>query len=446
MDLASLDAGATFGSIDGAIRRTVLPNGVRVLTHSVASRRTCSLSFVIPSGSVDEKPGQYGAAHFLEHLLFKGTKRRTAFGIAAAFDNVGGSANAYTTLDHTCYFAQCRDEDTALAVDVIVDFLSCPLMADADIESERNVIVEELAATEDEPESLLWQQAYATVFNRHPSARPVGGTVADVSQLSAESIRDFYTDHYRPSRLVVTAAGAVDHDEFVKIVGEAFAVGGWDTPADPEDIVRAPSALTPAPGPVVTDVTLRPGEQGHLLLATQSVPFDHDLNPAVALLSTIYGGGMSSRLYQEVREELGLAYDVGSYRSAVTGAEYFAAQAACAPHSAQQVVSLMDLIWAGLADTEIPDSELERAIRQTVGTMVLSSESLVSLQSSLASAECRYGRYIPLEEHMQQVQEVTAADVQAAAALLYSQESFVVAVGPFASEDHFDNLIRQPIG
>lgn len=445
MELDSLDAGVTFGSVDGAIRRTVLPNGVRVLTHTIPSRRACSMSFVIPSGSVDEKPGQYGAAHFLEHLLFKGTKRRTAFGIAAAFDNVGGSANAYTTLDHTCYFAQCRDDDIELAVDVIADFLSSPLLLDADIESERNVIVEELAATEDEPESLLWQQGYATIFDRQPSARPVGGTVQEVTKLSADAIRQFYTDHYRPSRLIVTAAGAVDHDRFVKMVGEAFALGGWDTPAEPEPVVRATSALDPVPGPVVTDVTLRPGEQGHLLLATQSVPFDHDLNPAVSLLSTIYGGGMSSRLYQEVREELGLAYDVGSYRSAVNGAEYFAAQAACVPQSAQQVVSLMDLIWAGLAENEVPESELDRAIRQTVGTMVLSSESLVSLQSSLASAECRYGRYISLEQHIQQVQAVTAADLQAAATLLYSRESYVVAVGPFVSEDHFDNLIRMPL-
>lgn len=444
MDLDSLNAGVSFGSTDGEIRRTVLPNGVRVLTHSVPARRSCSVSFVIPSGSVDEVPGQFGAAHFLEHLLFKGTARRTAFGIAAAFDNVGGSANAYTTLDHTCYYAHCRDEDVPLAVDVIADMLTSPLLADSDVQSERGVILEELAATEDEPESLMWQQAYETIFAGYPSARPVGGTTADVTELTGDAIRQFYRDHYQPSRMVVTAAGAVDHDRFVGLVSKCTERGGWGSCSTPAEILRPPSGLVPKPGPLVTDVTRRPGEQAHVFLAAQSVPFGHPLNPAVAILTTIFGGGMSSRLYQEVREELALAYDVGGYRSAVTGAEYFGAQAACAPHNSQQVVSLIDTIWAGLADTEVPDEELARATRQTIGNVVLAGESLVSLQSDLASAECRFGRYISMNERIDQIQSVTVADIQAAAQLLYSRQPHLIAVGPFDSAAHFESLIRTP--
>src|SRR4051794_21962505 len=296
----------------GVIRRTVLPGGLRVISEAVPGVRSVAFGVWVGVGSRDETPSLAGASHYLEHLLFKGTARRDALAISAELEGVGGELNAFTAKEYTCYYARVLDNDLPLAVDVICDMITGSLLAASDVDNERGVILEEIAMHDDDPSDAVHDAFAEIVWPGTSLGRPVLGSVASIERLSRSSIAGYYRRRYRAPSLVVAAAGNLDHTALVGLVRKAFAgvVAEPDaTPAAPRVGGRAPRFVA------ATSVLRRPTEQANLVIGTGGLPRLDDRRFALGVLNAALGGGMSSRLFQEIREKRGLAYSVFSFVS-----------------------------------------------------------------------------------------------------------------------------------
>ncbi len=417
---------------DGSvIRRSVLPGGIRVLTEAMAGQRSATLGAWVAVGSRDETDGQQGSTHFLEHLLFKGTGIRTAMDIAAAFDAVGGEANAATGQEHTCYYARVLDADLPMAVDVITDMVTSALLTAEDFETERGVILEELAMAGDDPVDVVHEQFATAVLGPHPLGRPIGGTPETIRALPREAVLGHYQRTYVPSELVVTAAGAVDHDALCRQVLDAVRAGGWQL-----DAAAAPVARRTAAGAALPDsgrsLTLRRStEQANVILGCQGLTARDERRWALSVLMTALGGGMSSRLFQEVRERRGLAYATYAFASSYAEAGTVGLYAGCAPENTTQVVALLGEELDRIAREPLPAEELSRAIGQLCGNLVLGLEDTGSRMSRLGRAEIVHGEITTLAETLERIRAVTATQVQELAAELASRPRSLVVVGPF---------------
>ena len=425
----------TAGQDGGAsVRRTVLPGGVRVLTEHMPSLRSATVGAWVGVGSRDERDGHHGSTHFLEHLLFKGTTRRTAMDIAEAFDAVGGEANAATGKEHTCYYARVLDADLPMAVDVIGDMVTSARLDPDELETERGVILEELAMNDDDPSDVAHEQFAAAVLGDHPLGRPIGGTPETIRAVPRDAVQAHYEEHYQPATLVVTAAGGVDHDALCAQVLRELEAGGWDLSATAAP--RARRGSTPAAGETVPDagtrLTIRRStEQANVILGGRGLTATDDRRFTLSVLSAVLGGGMSSRLFQEIREKRGLAYSVYCFASGHADTGVFGLYAGCTPAKVDEVVALMELEWERLASDGITDAELVRSIGQLSGSLVLGLEDTGSRMSRLGKAELVHGELLSQSESLERIRAVTAADVQALAAELAAQPRSVVRVGPF---------------
>lgn len=419
------------------VRRTVLPGGVRVLTEQMPGLRSATLGMWVGVGSRDETSGHHGSTHFLEHLLFKGTGRRSAFDIAEAFDAVGGEANAVTGKEHTCYFARVLDNDLPMAVDVIGDMVTSATITPEDLDAERGVILEELAMNDDDPSDVAHERFAEQVLGSHPLGRPIGGTPDSIREVSREAVWDHYQQHYVPRGLVVTAAGGVDHDTLCEQVVQALRHDGW--PVDP-GVEPLPSravgdgegGLEPAgdgAGGVLT--VRRTTEQAHLLLGGLGLCSTDPRRYTMSVLNAVLGGGMSSRLFQEVREKRGLAYSVYSFSSAYSDSGYFGLYAGCTPGRVAEVVQLLTSEWERLATEPIDAAELERGVGQLSGGLVLGMEDTGSRMSRLGKAELVYGEFVTLDESLRRIRAVTAEQVRELAAELFARPRSLTVVGPF---------------
>lgn len=329
---------------------TKLPNGLRVITETMPSVRSVSIGCWVDTGTRDENlEHEHGASHFLEHLLFKGTKRRTALEISAAIEAVGGETNAFTTKEYTCYYARVLDDDLALAIDVVCDLVTDSVLAPSDVETERGVILEEIAMHDDEPSEEVHDLFAEAIYGDHPLGRLVSGTVATISPMTRRQIQTFYRRHYTAPSIVVAAAGNLDHGTVVRLVREAFSrKDGLDEVAEPRPrrVGATSTAGTSGAGPARDTITGqmivrdKDTEQAHLVLGGPSIPRDDDRRFALGVLNNVLGGGMSSRLFQEIREKRGLAYSVYSYTSQYADSGLFGVYAGCAPGKADEVLSL----------------------------------------------------------------------------------------------------------
>ncbi|MGG7510332.1 M16 family metallopeptidase [Plantibacter sp. YIM 135249] len=420
---------------DALVRRTVLRNGVRILSEHMPGSRSATIGFWVAVGSRDElpatatAPATYGSTHFLEHLLFKGTTKRTALDIAIAFDSVGGEHNALTAKEHTCYYAKVRDRDVPMAVDVITDMLTSSLIDPVEFENERGVILEELSMMDDDPGDVASERFFEGVLGDHPLGRPIGGHPQSIIDVSRESVMEHYRANYRASDLVVTAAGAVDHDALVAQVTTSLRDAGW-----PMDAVAAPVArrtLLEEPvvaGPSLT-VVRRPIEQVHVLIGAQGIIAGDDRRYTMSVLNSILGGGMSSRLFQEIREKRGLAYSVYSFSGGYSDAGVFGLSAACSPSKATAVSELMVAELQRLAADGVSEAELERAIGQLSGASALALEDSDTRMSRLGRSEITLGEFSDFDESIRRLLLVGRDDVQALAASLAAQPLTVAAVG-----------------
>ncbi|MBA2321367.1 MAG: insulinase family protein, partial [Deltaproteobacteria bacterium] len=342
------------------VSRTELAGGLRVLSETVPGVRSVSLGIWIAIGSRDETPAQAGAAHYLEHLLFKGTRTRTAAGIAEEFDAVGGDLNAFTAKEHTCFYAQVLDTDLPMAVDVLADVVTDAVMAPADVEIERSVVLEEIAMRDDDPEDLLGELFDESLFGAHPLGRPVIGSEDSIRGMARDTLHDFWRGEYTTPRMVVAAAGNLAHPHLVALVEKAFDAA----------MTRAGSAAPVAPRAAGTAV-LNPGsqlvlraedtEQAHVMLGVPGISRHDPRRSALAVLNTALGGGPSSRLFQQVREQRGLAYSVYSGVAAYTDAGILSVYAGCAPERLGEVVHVVRSVLADVAAHGLTPAEVVRA-------------------------------------------------------------------------------------
>ena len=414
---------------DGALtRRSVLPGGVRVITESVPGLHSASIGMWFGVGSRDEVPGQEGSTHFLEHLLFKGTATRDAQDIAEAFDMIGGESNAATSKEHTSYYARVLAPDGMQALDVLADMVTSSLLEPTDVETERGVIVSELA---DAPVDVA-QEAFArAAFGEDtPLGRPIGGTNETVTAVPRNAVWEHYKRTYASDTLVVAAAGAVDHDEVCERVLADLAAAGWD--ASPDAVPRERRFEVEPFAPLdVHDITVpRESEQSHLYLTCQGIAVRDERRWAMSVLTTILGGGMSSRLFQEVREKRGLAYTTYAFDTSYAGAGAFGLYAGCAPGDVDEVCAVMIGEFEKLAEHGVTEREMMRARGQLRGAMVLGGEDSLARMGRLGRAEVVTGRLRSMGENLRRLEAVTPEEVREMASWLVEQKRARILVGP----------------
>jgi predicted Zn-dependent peptidase len=384
-------------------------------------------------GSRDERDGHHGATHFLEHLLFKGTGRRSALEIAEAFDAVGGEANAATGKEHTCYYARVLDADLPMAVEVISDMVTSARLDADELELERGVILEELAMNDDDPSDVAHEQFAAVVLGDHPLGRPIGGTPATIRAVPRDAVWAHYREHYAPGSLVVTAAGGVDHDALCDQLSHALSAGGWPLApgAAPEPRRITSDAWVPQDGAEV--VVSRATEQANVIVGGVGITATDERRYAMSVLGAVLGGGMSSRLFQEIRERRGLAYSVYSFSSGHADTGLFGVYAGCAPDRVDEVQRLLVEQAELMAAEPITGAELDRSIGQLSGGLVLGMEDSGSRMNRLGKAELVQGELVSLSESLDRIRSVTAREVQDLAADLLARPRSVVRVGPFGA-------------
>jgi predicted Zn-dependent peptidase len=426
LDLAELSFNATGDSL---VRRSVLPSGVRILSERVPGARSATIGYWVAVGSRDETPGTFGSTHFLEHLLFKGTTTRSALDIAVSFDAVGGEHNAMTAKEYTCYYAKIQDRDLPMAVDVIADMLTSSLLDPGEFETERGVILEELAMADDDPGDVTSERFFEAVLGDHPLGRPIGGSPETIEAVGRDAVWNHYRANYRAQDLVITVAGAVDHDELVAGVTAALRRADWDlgvaaTPVGRRsatgELIRRCSALS---------VVQRPIEQANILLGVEGLAASDERRSTLAVLNSVLGGGMSSRLFQEIREKRGLAYSVYSFSPSYSDAGLFGIYAGCSPAKIGQVAELMLEEFRSLARSGVTAEELRRANGQLSGASALALEDSDTRMSRLGRAELTMGEYVDLDESLRRLDLVTADAVRELAEELVSRPLSVAAVG-----------------
>ena len=426
LDRAELEFTASGGS---TVRRTVLPSGVRILSESMPGAQSVSISFSVPVGSRDETGGHFGSTHFLEHLLFKGTGKRSALDIAIAFDSVGGSSNAATGKEYTSYYARVQDRALPLAIDVIADMLTSSVIDPKEFDNERTVILEELAMNDDDPEDVAHEAFTAALHGDHPLGRPIGGTVQTITDVTRDAVWEHYRANYRPQDLVIAAAGGVNHDELVRLVSESLEAAGWDLGIAASPRERRFQGDTFIPRAKTLEVIKRPIAQTNILIGCQGFVADDPRRYEMAVLNTVLGGGMSSRLFQEVREKRGLAYSVYSFNQAYSDGAIFGLYAGCAPAKSAEVTALMVAELEKLASEGITDAELTLAKGNISGSLALKFESSMARMNRLFSSEIHNGKFLDLDETLLRYSQVSADAVQQVAQELVTRESSLVAVG-----------------
>jgi len=440
LDLAEL---AFTASGDSLVRRSVLPSGVRILSEHVPGSRSATIGYWVAVGSRDELPETYGSTHFLEHLLFKGTTTRSALDIAVSFDSVGGEHNAMTAKEYTCYYAKVQDRDLPMAVEVLADMFTSSVLEAGEFETERGVILEELAMADDDPSDVTSERFFEAVLGEHPLGRPIGGDPKTIKAVSRDAVLKHYRANYRPQDLVVTVAGAVDHDELVRGVTAALTTSGWDlsVAADPVTRRDASADVIDRGSPLV--VVKRPIEQANIIAGVAGISAADDRRATLSVLNSVFGGGMSSRLFQEIREKRGLAYSVYSFAPSYSDAGLFGIYAGCSPAKAPQVVELMLSEFARLAAADVTDEELRRAVGQLSGASALALEDSDTRMSRLGRSELTLGEFIDLDESLRRLAVVTTTGIRELAEELVSRPLSIAAVGTVDKKE-FSGLSTTP--
>lgn len=430
--------------VSGArIRRTVHPSGLRVLTEHVPGARSASIGFWVGVGSRDEQadrddaPGSLGSTHFLEHLLFKGTAGRDAYQIATTFDRMGAEHNALTAKEYTCYYAKVRDADVEEATQALADMVTGSVIDPDEFETERGVILEELAMAADDFADVTNERFFEAVLHDHPLGRPIGGTNETILAARRDDVMRHYLDTYRTSTLVVTAAGAVDHDRFVEQLVASLQQSGherWDTESSRAPVARRGTTPIPVAAPAAgrfhdVHVTEKPGEQVHLMLGTHGLPTGDARRFAFGMMNSVLGGGMSSRLFQEIREKRGLAYTSYSFGASYSDRGLFGMYAATAPEKANEVVQLAEQELHRIAEAGITEEERERTLGQIAGSSALALEDSDTKMSRLARTELGTGEFFGLDASLERFAAVTHDQIVSTAAELAATPLTLVAVG-----------------
>ena len=418
------------GTVTSRVRRTLLPSGLRIVTEQMAGSRSASIGVWVNVGSRDETPALHGCSHFLEHLLFKGTPERSAMEISVALDAVGGEFNAFTSKEYTVFHARVLDEDLAIAVDVLGDMVTASTITAVDVEAERDVILDEIAMHDDDPDDVVHNLFAHQAWGDSPLGRPIAGTEASITALTRAQIHRFYRRHYRPDNMVVAVAGNVDHAAVVRRVTKAFGrndfLSGDATPTAPVQTERARKVQ---PGAART---VRPLEQVNLVLGVKGLTRTDPRRYALGVLNTALGGGTSSRMFQEVREHRALAYSVYSFATHHADAGIVGVSVGCLPGKYDAVLETVRAELAKVAAEGLTQEELERGKGQLKGGLVLGLEDSGSRMSRIGKAELVDDELLTIDEVVGRIEAVTLDDVSELARELFTQPEMLAVVGPAA--------------
>lgn len=401
---------------------TTLPNGLRVITEAMPSVRSIAVGAWVDTGSRDEIGPEAGCSHFLEHLLFKGTEELSARDIAESFDAVGARSNAFTSKEYTCYWAQLRDEDLPMGLGLLGEMVQRPAFREDEIQSEHHVVLEEINMNEDDPSDVAHDQFAQALWTDHVLALPVLGTRESIAAMTRDVIAGYWRRRYHPSTVVVAASGNLEHGAVVDLVTERFGDWGGDTAGH--------ELVSPAVTPNV-QVVHRDTEQAHLVIGGEALTRSDDRRFAFGILNHVLGGGMSSRLFREIREERGLAYAVYSFRMPYADSGAFGVYVGTTPHQTSQVLELVREQFAKVAAEGITLEELERAKGFTKGSMALSMEDTNSRMVRLGRHELTGIEHLSLDETVARIEAVTLEDIHGVAKEVLSGPFVIGAVGPF---------------
>ncbi|MBM4306705.1 MAG: insulinase family protein [Deltaproteobacteria bacterium] len=402
--------------------KTILSNGIRVITETIPFLKSVSIGLWVMTGSRDEQPDENGISHFIEHLLFKGTERRTAFDIAKEIDSVGGTLNAFTGREYTCFYAKVIDKNLPLAIDLLSDIFLHSRMDEKDVEKERMVILQEIKMVEDTPDDYVHDLFNRTCWGNHPLGFPICGTANQVQSFRRDQIEHFFKANYKADRIIICAAGNLEHQKVVDLIGKTF--GQLTTSDRARERVKPPSIST-------THISKRDLEQVHFCLGTHGLHYNHSLRFASYVLNTILGGGMSSRLFQEIRENRGLAYSVYSYLPTYIDTGLVVVYAGTDEKSFEEAFQLILREFNRLKEEPFKDGELEIAKEQLKGNLLLSLESSDNLMTRLAKNEIYFNTYQTVESILKGIDEVDEETLKTLASLIFDEKYFCLTVlGP----------------
>lgn len=417
-----------------------MPSGLRIVTEEVSTSRSAAVGIWANVGSRDESKSVAGASHFLEHLLFKGTKRRTALEISSSIEAVGGEMNAFTGQEYTCFYARVIDNDLPLAVDVVTDLITSSNFTAEDVDSERTVVLSEIAVRDDDPSDYIHELYLDTVYGDSPIGRSILGTVDSINKMPRNSIYNYYKKHYQPENLVVSVAGNVKHKKVVKLVEEALARDNFlDAPPKKHQTRIATPVKTPGLGKV--GIIDRKTEQAHILYGFPGLARNDERRFALSVLSSAVGGGMASRLFQEIREKRGLAYTTYSYPQQFAGTGTLAFYAGCKVEKAEEVIKLMREISESVAQHGLTAEEISRAKGAVTGGLILGQEDTGSRMSRIGKSELVYGEIMSFDDILAKVRSVTPEQVHQLARDLFTAPATLALVGPFRSSAKFEKVI-----
>lgn len=403
-----------------SVTKSTLGNGLRIVTERIDSVKSISVGIWVKTGSRNEKKELAGVTHFLEHMLFKGTEKRTAFEIAQSMESVGGYLNAFTSSEYTCYYARCVDEQLGRALDVLSDMVLNPSFPEEEVEKEKKVVIEEMKMYRDSPDDYLFEAFTTKMFQDHALGRPVLGFEDTVSAFTRQDLYDYMSDRYRPDNLLVAVAGNVDHDEVVQLVSSYFE----DKPPLKTTHEAQPLGVF---NPEKLALT-KPIEQTHYILGRRGMHFDHENKYQLLLANTVLGGGMSSRLHQNVREKYGYCYSIQSFNQSYSDSGiwgvYVGTDKDYVDHVHELVVAELDKIRTEL----IPDQEFSEAKSQLKGKLLLSQENTSNRMMRLAKSELYFERFVTLDELEEHIDKVTAEEVLQFSNDFFDQKYFMEAV------------------
>ncbi len=425
--LLPLKASVEFTADEATVSKTVLDSGVRILTEHIQGAPSVAISASVGVGSRDESHSHLGSTHFLEHLLFKGTAKRSALDISIAFDSVGGSSNAATAKEYTSYYARVQNSALGLATDLLLDMFTSAIIEQTDFDTEKTVILEELAMNEDDPEDVAHEAFADALMPNSDLGRPIGGSKESILAVSRQQVIDHYKQHYAPNTLIVAAAGGVHHAQLVEMVQKQLDEVGWTSQADP--VVRREQVYRKPPNPERFRYIEKDTQQSHLILGFQSPHSMDEDRFALAIYNTVLGGGMSSRLYQEIREKRGLAYSTYSYQHGYSDSGFFGLYAGCNAENSEDVIKLMREQLFDLAEHGVTDQEFELALGNITGSLALRFEASLARMNRLVGVELGSGEYLSVSDVLQKFSEQTREDVLRVAKKIAGAPSSLVAVG-----------------
>lgn len=419
--------------MDRTVNKTILKNGVKIVTKRIAHARSVSMGIWVKVGARDESSDESGLSHFIEHMIFKGTSNRTGFQIAREFDAIGGHANAFTAMENTCYHARVIDSHLETMVDILSDIFLNSLFNAKEVESERQIILQEIRMVEDSPDEYVHLLSGSAYWGDNPLGRPVLGARENIIGFDAATIKGFFRRVYQPEHIVISAAGNLVHDQFIDLIGSPFES------AQPGN--GLPERATPT-GRSTVNLYPRELEQVHLCIGTKGLPITDPQRYVFLLMNIILGGNMSSRLFQEIRERRGIAYSVYSFISSHVDTGMFGVYAGVDPKRMLESIELILKEMYRLKMRRVDSAELHNSKECAKGGLLLASEGIDNQMVRLAQNEIHFGRYIPLQEIVDKIESVTEDNILGLTGDLFQTDRLAITLlGPVADKSLHENIL-----